>query len=197
MTFTTSKGHIVNSDYSDEEVAQRLKNLNSDFAQSLIKSYIKVGWTDKQRAWAHKLVQDKEDKSKRNKIEFDVQSIIKRFDMASQSIQYPKVRIMFNDREYIFSRAGKKSNHPGSVYLIRAERNKLVARLERDNFISTWKGFDDIDKEAIEEFNTNALGNVLAYGRTTGRCSCCGRTLTNKKSIELGIGPICRERYGL
>ena len=35
------------------------------------------------------------------------------------------------------------------------------------------------------------------YGQTTGTCSCCGAELTNSKSIELGIGPICRAKWGL
>ena len=34
------------------------------------------------------------------------------------------------------------------------------------------------------------------YGLQTGRCSCCGRELTNKASIAAGIGPICAERFG-
>lgn len=33
---------------------------------------------------------------------------------------------------------------------------------------------------------------AMSHGKTTGTCCCCGRTLTNKLSIELGIGPICR-----
>lgn len=30
-----------------------------------------------------------------------------------------------------------------------------------------------------------------------GRCGRCGRTLTEPKSIESGIGPICREKMGV
>lgn len=36
---------------------------------------------------------------------------------------------------------------------------------------------------------------VAAYGRRTGVCGCCGRTLTDPKSIAAGIGPICASRY--
>jgi hypothetical protein len=35
-----------------------------------------------------------------------------------------------------------------------------------------------------------------AYGRLTGTCGVCSRTLTNPESIELGIGPVCRSRFG-
>ena len=33
---------------------------------------------------------------------------------------------------------------------------------------------------------------AMTNGKITGTCCCCGRTLTNPLSIELGIGPICR-----
>jgi hypothetical protein len=32
------------------------------------------------------------------------------------------------------------------------------------------------------------------YGRETGTCGCCHRTLTDPESVSLGIGPICRQR---
>lgn len=35
-----------------------------------------------------------------------------------------------------------------------------------------------------------------AHGLRTGQCSCCGLPLTNAESIALGIGPICRDKYG-
>jgi hypothetical protein len=38
---------------------------------------------------------------------------------------------------------------------------------------------------------------AVRYGRQTGRCSCCGRELTNKASIDAGIGPICASKWGL
>lgn len=45
--------------------------------------------------------------------------------------------------------------------------------------------------EAIHKPESVAMAN----GKETGICCCCGRTLTNKLSIELGIGPICRDLW--
>jgi hypothetical protein len=33
------------------------------------------------------------------------------------------------------------------------------------------------------------------FGCLYGSCAICGRTLTNEISIEMGIGPVCREKY--
>lgn len=35
-----------------------------------------------------------------------------------------------------------------------------------------------------------------AHGLKTCRCSCCGLPLENPESVRLGIGPICRDKYG-
>lgn len=39
-------------------------------------------------------------------------------------------------------------------------------------------------------------GEAIRHGQRTGRCSCCGRELTKHASIDLGIGPICAEKWG-
>lgn len=37
-----------------------------------------------------------------------------------------------------------------------------------------------------------SVAEAIEFGKTYGHCCVCGRLLTNYKSIELGIGPICR-----
>lgn len=44
---------------------------------------------------------------------------------------------------------------------------------------------------ATGEARRLTVEEAAAYGRRTGRCMCCGRTLTNPESIAAGIGPIC------
>jgi hypothetical protein len=36
------------------------------------------------------------------------------------------------------------------------------------------------------------LDEALDISKRIGYCCCCGRTLTNSKSVDSGIGPICR-----
>lgn len=49
---------------------------------------------------------------------------------------------------------------------------------------------------ALSLIAANPLEAAVRYGRRTGRCSCCGRELTNAISIEAGIGPICANKWG-
>lgn len=48
--------------------------------------------------------------------------------------------------------------------------------------------------ELLQEFNQNPTYAFERYGRETGTCGVCDRTLTNPESIERGIGPICARK---
>lgn len=37
---------------------------------------------------------------------------------------------------------------------------------------------------------------AVAYGQRTGACAVCGRELVVTESVDLGIGPVCREKMG-
>ena len=36
---------------------------------------------------------------------------------------------------------------------------------------------------------------LARYGRETGTCGVCHRTLTDPESVALGIGPVCRQGF--
>lgn len=44
--------------------------------------------------------------------------------------------------------------------------------------------------------NADPVAAAKEYGKMTGRCSVCGRGLTDPTSVEQGIGPICLSRLG-
>ena len=50
---------------------------------------------------------------------------------------------------------------------------------------------------ALERVAKDPTAAARLYGQETGQCSCCGRELTRKESIDRGIGPICAELFGL
>jgi len=49
----------------------------------------------------------------------------------------------------------------------------------------------------VMDFAGAADEQMRAAGRYFGHCCCCGRALTDPQSIELGIGPECRHKFGL
>lgn len=49
----------------------------------------------------------------------------------------------------------------------------------------------------IESAHNDLEGALRSYGKMTSRCGCCGLPLTNDLSVAIGIGPICRDKFGL
>lgn len=50
--------------------------------------------------------------------------------------------------------------------------------------------------EEIKSILSDPQAFAVAYGQRTGNCCICGRELTNKESVQYGIGPICMEKLG-
>jgi hypothetical protein len=51
--------------------------------------------------------------------------------------------------------------------------------------------------ETLARLAANPTAELTAYGRATGRCSCCSRPLTDPVSVAMSIGPICAARFGI
>jgi len=51
-------------------------------------------------------------------------------------------------------------------------------------------------RQSIDALAADPYNAVIKYGRVTGQCGCCGKELTKKQSIEDGIGPICKDKWG-
>jgi len=51
--------------------------------------------------------------------------------------------------------------------------------------------------ETLAQLAANPEKETRMYGRKTGECCCCGRQLTDPKSVEAGIGPICALNWGV
>jgi hypothetical protein len=60
----------------------------------------------------------------------------------------------------------------------------------------TYVGVCQRPLQALALIASNPNRAATMHGQRTGRCSCCGRELTNPDSIALGIGPICKDRWG-
>jgi hypothetical protein len=89
--------------------------------------------------------------------------------------------------------AANDSRNPGSLY-IKDEDWNYIGKISPKGFLKIMYPSKITNEqkllviEAIKEPESTAMNR----GKVTGTCCCCGRKLTNKLSIELGIGPICR-----
>lgn len=202
QTFTvTARGESVTftSTLSDEKVLQTLRGLRSTFAADLAAKFNRL--SDKQYAWAHKLAVDYINRENESQQEtnnegaqfarlFEVFKAAKARGLKRLTLRLSGVNVKPNrdlTMLWVTSQTEKVEGDYGlqPKYLGKITPNSLDSRLAGDI------------KEVLLEAANDPLTAAVRYGRETGSCSCCGRDLTNKQSIELGIGPICREKFGL
>lgn len=201
-TFTvTARGETVtfNSTLSDDKVLEILRQLRSSFAADLAAKFSRL--SEKQYAWAHKLAVDcisreQESVDSENSGEpqfsrlFDTFKAAKARGLRRLTLRLSGVNVKPNrdlTSLWVTSQTEFEEGDYGMKpkYLGKITPNRLDSRLN-----------DDV-KAVIMEAANDPLTAAIRYGKETGACSCCGRDLTNPQSIELGIGPICREKFGL
>jgi hypothetical protein len=171
------------------------KSATFGFAASMYESLQKYGsLTEKQHATVERLrkedaeraarIQRTKDIMKTRVSEVDVTRVQAAFDKAIESgISEPTLRLA--DFKLKWER--------GVIYVRRNDR--YIGKIIAGQFHPTQACTED-DIAALKAVCADPHAAAVAYGHLTSSCSCCGRELTNPLSVKLGIGPICRGRFG-
>ena len=127
-----------------------------------------------------------------NKAEVAIDRVAKAFaDAKASGLKWPKLRLDTVE----LSLASESGRNAGAIYVKDAAEGTYLGKIVEGRF--TRSRDCDADAEArIVAACADPHAAAVAYGKRTGVCSCCGRELTNELSVSLGIGPICREKWG-
>jgi hypothetical protein len=118
-----------------------------------------------------------------------VERIVTAFNHALESgLKQPKMYL----GDFTFKLATRGTNK-GAIFV--TEGGAYLGKVAGGKFLST-RDCTDEQRADVLKVCADPKAAAEAYGKETGRCSCCGLELTNEESIALSIGPICRERYG-
>lgn len=127
-----------------------------------------------------------------------VSKLVELFDNAKSSgIQFPKIRFGHEDHTIVMSLAGPNARFPGSINVVCDE--VWLGRVTREgHYTNPRKTPEPINvKEVLAKLAANPMEEMVAYGKRSGTCCLCARTLTNPASIAAGIGPVCVNKWGL
>lgn len=91
------------------------------------------------------------------------------------------------------SPAGATSANPGALYVKSA--GDYLGKIAGGRFHATRECPAELQTKVLA-FVADPKGAAERYGIETGTCCVCNVTLTNKTSIERGIGPICARKFG-
>lgn len=165
----------------------------NDFRFSLRKSLAQYGsLTERQVAAVERIINrpaPKADASVGNSF----QSLFSAFDSAkSNGLKRPIIRAG-NAKVYP---AGQSSRNAGCLY-VKDKYGEYLGKVTPEGEFYRGRGVSDDDIQPIFDLAADPLGTAVRYGRETGSCACCGRELTDQKSVQDGIGPICKKNFGL
>lgn len=91
-----------------------------------------------------------------------------------------------------FSLAKPNSVNAGCVYVVDAQDSDVyLGKITPDGTFKPSRDCTDSARAEVAKVAADAMSAAVEYGKQVGRCSCCGRELTDPASIAAGIGPIC------
>ena len=188
-------------DKSNPGLIDELRGMTSwnSFAQSLTEQYDRKGaLSDKQVVSAARMIaKTAATKAKRAAekaaatVAVDLDAIRQMFAKAAESgLKRPTYRA----EGLIISRAPDHGKNAGALY-VKTASGDYQGKIQGREFNPAYSAAPETTT-ALQAIAKDPAEAAIRYGRLTGSCSCCGRELTNKVSIENGIGPVCATKFG-
>ena len=189
---------IIENIKHDDIIASlaEMKSWNS-FATSLVSQYtIKGDLSINQWEAAERMIlklRNNKKRSDENANPVDVSRINALLNKAlSSKLKYPKFRI----DGLCFSLAPLNSQNAGAVYV--KHDGEYIGKIQNGKYTPTLRALELNNIGAkIARVAANPREAAVEYGKMSGQCACCGRTLTDPASVDAGIGPICAANWGL
>ena len=179
----------------------------NDFARSLVEQFSRKGYLSPKQIEAgsrqiesnRRRVEERKAKEisstgvrQANIGEVDFGKIRELFAVAqSNGLKRPK----FHAGDVKISLASPNGNNAGALYIVR-DPDVYQGKIFHTKFLPSRDVLPDT-LEVLRAIAENPSEYARMTGKQTGKCCCCGRELTDPKSIEDGIGPICAEKWGL
>jgi len=128
-----------------------------------------------------------------NTKQVDLNRIREMFDVAvSNGAKKP----VYRAEGLKISLAPATGRNAGALYVVVIEDDAYQGKIEGTAYKAVREAAAGT-YDALLRIAADPMKAAVDFGRATGNCSCCGKELTNALSIELGIGPICRTKWGL
>lgn len=107
----------------------------------------------------------------------------------ASGVQRPKLNL----DTFQFKPAGRGTSNEGAIYV--TEHGTYLGKIVRGQFLRVRECTEDQEARVVA-VASDPEAAAVAYGHRTGNCAVCNRPLSATGSVDVGIGPICRERMG-
>jgi hypothetical protein len=154
----------------------------TEFSGSLMLAYRSGRLSESQRLWLLKLAHDATAPRPAGPYASLVTTVTE-----MQARAKGRVQLRLNG---VTVKAVTRGNNEGACYLYRG--SEYVGKLTAEGVCHS--AIHPELAPVLAEATADPVAAAQAYGRDTGSCACCGRTLTDPVSIWAAIGPVCLER---
>lgn len=177
--------------YMKPDFAKMLQDFLSKLSNGQMLSDRQMGVIERGMARDVVKVAQRNERAIASSTEIDVSRIEAAFERAREA---GKIKIGLHYAGVFF---GPKKGDPNIIY-VKASKDyeaTYYGKITGGRFFPSRDCTPEITAKIVLIASDPAAAAV-ADGKETGICCCCGLTLTNELSIELGIGPICRGKWG-
>lgn len=94
----------------------------------------------------------------------------------------------------MFSEAPAHGNNADHIYV--KDSGDYSGKITPQGKFIPFRAREDLQDELLE-IAKDPTKAMLDHGHQSGRCSCCGRELTDPDSVDAGIGPVCAKKWGI
>lgn len=184
-----------------------LPSKDQGFAYSLLSSAAMRGLSDKQATWLRKLASRavNPEAEPQTVTVGDVSGLIALFDKAKASgLRWPKLRTLTADGLALTIKvAGEQSRNAGDLYVTSGKQETRVyfGRVDRGGVFHPSNQPEATAltacAAALRAMASDPAMAGKTYGTRTGNCAFCSLPLDDGRSVNVGYGPVCAERWGL
>lgn len=182
-----------------DKIAQR----DLEFARSLVTNFNKYGrLSDRQMYFVEQIISRAENPVvAQPAVQLTVDGIQALFQKAAQKLKRIKVALKDSTgQKVVFKKAGPMSKYAGQIMISDGGAfgsALFFGRIQEDGqFVATPKATDSV-KNLVQEFADNPEDVAGKYGRLTGGCCFCSKSLDDQRSLTVGYGPVCAKNFGL
>ena len=119
---------------------------------------------------------------------------------STKGLKKPAIRLQNDAGQHLhLSLAGAASKNAGFVYVKNAAGfdSAYYGKISPEGKFLQVSSCPATVEPLLLAFAADPQGIATKYGKLTGCCSFCGRKLTDKRSTEMGYGPVCADKFGL
>ena len=177
------------------------------FALSLISKSTSPKFSEKQRDWVGILIERAEAPRQANEQIGNMSDLYDFFLNARKHLKYPKLTVRLPDDTAVkLYMSGERSKSPDTINVVLPDvyqdngRNVWLGRIHKDGrWEQPYKQHETLPlvRDLLEALQQDAHGVAAAYGKKTGNCCFCLKTLSDKRSVTVGYGKTCASHFGL